>query len=282
MLFREVKENRTADAVVAQIEALILDGVLRPGDRLPAERELAKSFDVSRPTLRDALTDLETRGLVATRHGGGTFIADVIGEVFREPVAALIRNHPKAAADYLEFRREMDAVAAGMAAERATAADRALLSGIMAALEAAHAEKDFRREAELDVEFHKAVSECAHNSVLLHTLRACYRLLEEGVFYNRGLLYTHADSRDRLFAQHRAIYDAILAGDPAAAREAAAAHMTYVTAAVRDRQDQVARAEVAEMRLALAAGRLKTEPRRGRRPSIPAETAADHHERLTR
>lgn len=268
MVFREISSNRTADAVVAQVEALILDGVLRPGDRLPAERELAKSLDVSRPTLRDALTELEQRGLLATRHGEGTFVADIIGEVFREPVVALIRSHPKAASDYLDFRREMDAIAAGLAAERATEADRALLSRIMAALEAAHAEQDFRREAELDVEFHVAICECAHNTVLLHTLRACYRLLADGVFYNRALLYGHADSRDRLFAQHRAIFQAVQAGDAAGARAAAADHMRYVAEAVAERRAADARAEVAGLRLALAETRLDT-ARRGRRPAIP-------------
>ncbi|WP_075218068.1 FCD domain-containing protein [Mongoliimonas terrestris] len=271
MVFREVSHGRTADAVIAQIEGLILDGVLRAGDRLPAERELARNLDVSRPILRDALADLETRGLIVTRHGGGTVVADVTGEVFREPIVGLVRNHPKAAADFLEYRREIDAVAAGFAAERATASDKERLARIMQTLEAAHREKDFRWEAELDVEFHVAISESAHNTILLHTLRACYRLLTDGVFYNRGLLYGHADSRDRLFAQHLAIHDAVIAGDPEAARAAASAHMTYVAAAVREREDEGLRESIAEMRLELTAARLDG---RGRRPRRVPDLAA--------
>lgn len=267
MVFRAILSSRPADAIVTQVEALILEGVLRPGDRLPPERDLARALDVSRPTLRDALTDLESRGLIVSRHGGGTYVGDVIGEVFREPVAALIPRHPKAAADYLDFRREMDAVAAGWAAERATDADRALLSRIMEALSAAHAEEDFRREAELDVEFHMAICECGHNTVLLHTLRACYRLLADGVFYNRSLLYGHADCRDRLFAQHRAIHDAVVAGDPPAARAAAADHMRYVAEAVAARREADARAEVADRRLTVAEVRLDA-AEGGRRPAI--------------
>ena len=273
MIFRLVAHNRTADAVVGQIEDLILDGVLRPGDRLPGERELCKALDVSRPILREAIQALEQRGLLATRHGGGTFVADVIGEVFREPVVELIRSRPKAQADYLEFRRDMDAVAAGLAAERATDADRALISRIMAALETAHAEQDPEREAGLDVEFHMAISEAAHNVVLLQTLRACYRLLADGVFYNRGLLYSHAGSRDRLFAQHGAIHDAIMAGDAAAARAAAAAHLEYVAGAVAARQRDGERSEIAERRLALADTRIDARRGGGRRgPAIGADT----------
>ena len=129
---------RTADEVVQQIENLILEGVLRVADRLPAERELARQFDVSRPILRDALKTLEQRGLIVTRHGGGTYVADVIGEVFARPVMELIATHRKAAADYLEYRRAVEAIAAEFAARRATDDDRALLGEIMARMQAAH------------------------------------------------------------------------------------------------------------------------------------------------
>ena len=71
-IFSRIEHSRTADEAVQQIEALVLEGVLRVGDRLPGERELARQFDVSRPILRDALKDLEARGLITTRPGGGT------------------------------------------------------------------------------------------------------------------------------------------------------------------------------------------------------------------
>ena len=272
--FRQVSPGRAADGVTRQIEALILDGVLRPGDRLPGERELAERFGVSRPILAEALDGLAARGLIRARHGGGTYVADVIGEVFREPVIDLIRREPRGQADYLEYRREMDAVAAGLAAERATEADRALLRRLMQALDEAHAASDPAREAALDVEFHMAVSDCAHNVVLMHTARACYRLLADGVFYNRELLYGHEDCRDRLFAQHRAIAAAILAGDAPAARTAAAAHMVYVGEAVEERRRAAEREAVSAQRLALAADRLDlTRGRRGRAVGEPTRKA---------
>jgi GntR family transcriptional repressor for pyruvate dehydrogenase complex len=80
-IFARIEHSRTADEVVHQIEILVLEGILRVGDRLPGERELAKQFDVSRPILREALKVLESRGLLNTQHGGGTFVADVIGQV---------------------------------------------------------------------------------------------------------------------------------------------------------------------------------------------------------
>ena len=233
-IFSRIAHSRTADDVIGQVEMLILEGVVRPGDRLPGERELARQFDVSRPIVRDALKDLETRGLVTTRAGGGTHVADVIGEVFAQPVMDLIAQNRKAAADYLEYRREVEGVAAEFAARRATEDDLALLSGIMKRMEDANARGDFGEEVAIDVEFHNAVGECAHNIVLLHTLRSCYRLLADGVFLSRTLIYRTPASQEVLLGQHRAIYDAIAAGDPAAARQAARDHIDYVERAMND------------------------------------------------
>ncbi|WP_309083822.1 FCD domain-containing protein [Chelativorans sp.] len=227
-IYTKIEHARTADAVVRQIEGLILEGVLRDGDRLPGERELAARMEVSRPILRDALKVLEGRGLLVTRQGGGTQVANVVGEVFAEPMRALIARYPKATADYLEYRREIEAVAAEMAARRATEADKALLAGIVSRMEHAHSAADFDGEVAADVEFHNAVGECTHNFVFLHTLRSCYRLLAEGVFYSRAHIYDLPGTRDALLAQHKAIFAAIRDGDPAAARTAAVAHIAYV------------------------------------------------------
>jgi GntR family transcriptional repressor for pyruvate dehydrogenase complex len=227
-IFSRIEHSRTADEVVQQIESLILEGVLRTGDRLPGERELARQFDVSRPILRDALKALEGRGLLTTRPGGGTHVADVIGQLFTKPVTDLISTHRKAVTDYLEYRREIEAVAAEYAARRATPEDLALLDRIMARMDEAHRTGDFEDEAEIDVEFHHAVCECAHNMILLHTLRSCYRLLSEGVFQNRLLVFTVPGAREALLQQHHAIHAAIKDGDPAAARRAAMDHITYV------------------------------------------------------
>jgi GntR family transcriptional regulator, transcriptional repressor for pyruvate dehydrogenase complex len=233
-IFSRIEHVRTAQEVVQQIETLILEGVLSSGDRLPAERELARQFDVSRPILRDALKILEARGLLATRHGGGTHVADVTGEVFARPVMDLIASHPKAAADYLEYRRAIESTAAEFAARRITGDDRALLAGSMARMQAAHLDGDPAQEAAVDVEFHTAIGECAHNIILLHTLRSCYRLLSDGVFHNRLMIFSLPEAREVLLAQHTAIHDTVVAGDAVGARAAAAAHIDFVERAMAE------------------------------------------------
>ncbi|ADZ71903.1 FadR/GntR family transcriptional regulator [Polymorphum gilvum] len=248
-MFEKIRHMRTADAVVQQIEELILHGILRPGDRLPPERELVTLVDVSRPILRAALKTLEDRGLVVSRQGGGTFVADVIGTVFSEPIVDLIGRHGSAIEDYLDFRRDIEGIAAEHAAARMTAADREILTQIVADMDRAFSDDDYPSEARLDVDFHQAVGEAAHNIVLLHTLRACYRLLENGVFFNRTKLYSRPDARRCLLDQHREILDHLCAGDGAGARRAAEAHIDFVREALKASERSGFRDEVAELRL---------------------------------
>ena len=233
-LFARVSHNRTSDEVVRQIELLLLEGVLRDGDRLPGERELSRRLDVSRPILREALKELENRGLLVSQHGGGTYVADIIGQVFSRPVVDLIARHQRATEDYIEYRRELEGITAELAARRATEYDRQTLTRIMEAMRAAHAGGSFDAELETDVDLHNAIGEAAHNVVLLHTLRACYRLLAQGIFFHRHLVFTSEAARADLLVQHEAIYAAIMAGDGNAARNAAQAHMDYIAVAIRE------------------------------------------------
>lgn len=246
-IFSQINHARTADEVCAQIETLILEGVLRVGDKLPGERDLSEQLGISRPILREALKDLEARELLVTRHGGGTFVADVIGDVFSKTMLELIADHPKATSDYLEYRREVEAIAAAYAARRATDDDRALLTEIILRMEEAHKKEDFRDEAAIDVEFHQAICEAAHNLILLHTLRSCYRLLTNGTFFSRSLVYRAPGARTLLLKQHRAIYEAIMEADPEAAA-AAAAHMEFVEESKREAEKVGAWQTVSKLR----------------------------------
>ncbi|TIS75179.1 MAG: FCD domain-containing protein, partial [Mesorhizobium sp.] len=231
---------------------------------LPGERELARRFEVSRPILRAALKALEGRGLLTTRPGGGTHVADVIGQLFTKPVTDLISMHRKAATDYLEYRREIEAVAAEYAARRATSDDLALLDRIMARMDEAHRTGNFDDEAEIDVEFHHAICECAHNIILLHTLRSCYRLLSEGVFQNRLLVFNVPGAREALLSQHRAIYAAVKAGDPAAARQAAMDHITHVERTMAEAERSGDWQRVSRLRLMQRSEAGDSEPARKR------------------
>ncbi len=249
-VFRPIQHSRSAEEVAHQIEGLVLEGVLRVGDRLPGERELAIETGVSRPIVREAIKHLEDRGILESRHGGGTYVADVIGTVFSPQITALLASHSRATLDYLEYRREVEAIAARLAATRATQADRELLTETIARMEAAHEAADFEAEAKADIEFHSLIGEMAHNLVLLHTLRSCYKLLSEGIFQNRTRLYQTPDGRLKLLDQHRAIHDAIVAGDGPGAEAAARAHISHIIEATLELERRADRERVAGLRLA--------------------------------
>ena len=103
---------RAADVIMDQIERLILEGKVRPGQKLPSERSLAEEFDVSRPTVREAVQKLEARGLIQRRHGGGTFVAEHVGSTFIDPMMAMIQRSPDGTFDILELRFALESVAA--------------------------------------------------------------------------------------------------------------------------------------------------------------------------
>ena len=246
MPFQPVHPEKLSSAVVRQIELLILRGILRPGERLPAERELSEKLGVSRPSLREAVAELQARGLLAPRAGSGIYVADVLGSAFSPALIRLFAAHDEAVYDYLAFRRDMEGLAADRAARFGTETDLKVIGRAFAAMEAAHRRRDAQEESDLDAAFHMAIIEASHNVVMLHMMRSMYELLREGVFYNRARMFAQNTSRTELLDQHRAIDAALQARDPAAARAAIEAHLDYVEAAYTaqrksDRNEDIAR-----------------------------------------
>lgn len=221
-----VDAPRVADAVSERLERMILEGVLRPGDKLASERDLSLKLGVSRPTLREAMAQLARRGLLELRRDGAR-VAHYLAPL-SAPLAELFADNPRVSADYFEFRRTLEAQAARLAAARATDVDRSAIRAIVKRMKDAHRSVDPKAEAATDVELHLAIYEAAHNVVVLHVMRVLFELLRSDVFYNRDQLYRRGDARERLLEQHLAIAEAVLGGDVAAAGRAAEAHIGYV------------------------------------------------------
>lgn len=246
MPFTKIQSEKLSHAVVRQIEQLILRGILRPGERLPSERELSDRLGVSRPSLRDAVADLQERGLLIARANAGIYVADVLGSAFSPALIQLFSTHDEAVFDYVSFRRDMEGLAADRAARMGSDTDLKVVDTIFAKMEAAHAKRDPTDEANLDAQFHLSIIEASHNVVMLHIMRSMYDLLREGVFYNRQVMFKNRTTRDVLLDQHRAINTGLQARDPVAARAAVEAHLNYVSQSLTDqiradRNEQVAR-----------------------------------------
>jgi GntR family transcriptional regulator, transcriptional repressor for pyruvate dehydrogenase complex len=250
MPFEEIHSEKLSAAVVRQVEKLILRGILRPGERLPSERELSERMNVSRPSLRDAVAELQERGLLESRPGSGIFVAEVLGSAFSEALVALFASHEEAVFDYLAFRRDMEGLAAERAARLGSDTDLKVVAAIFAKMEAAHAKRDPGDEAELDAAFHMGIIEASHNVVMLHMMRSMYDLLKKGVFYNRRMMFRNKMTRSMLLDQHREINDALQARNPAAARAAVEKHLSFVEAALQDQLKAEKNEAVAKQRYA--------------------------------
>lgn len=250
MPFQKVTPEKLSAAVVRQMELLILRGILRPGERLPSERDLSEQMGVSRPSLRDAVAELEGRGLLVARPGAGIFVAEVLGSAFSPALVALFASHDEAVFDYIGFRRDMEGLAAERAAVLGSDTDLAVVASTFARMESAHQKRASAEEAQLDADFHMAIIEASHNVIMLHMMRSMYDLLRKGVFYNRQIMFKQRTTRAALLDQHRAIHAALQARDPAAARAAVEAHLDYVAAALQAQQKAERNEEIAQQRLA--------------------------------
>ncbi|MBJ2247896.1 FCD domain-containing protein [Pseudomonas haemolytica] len=252
MGFDQVRQRRLSDDIVEQLEGMILEGTLKSGERLPAERALAEQFGVSRPSLREAIQKLAAKGLLVSRQGGGNYVVDSLGSTFSDPLLHLLENNPEAQRDLLEFRQTLEASCAYYAALRATEVDRERLTAAFEALQDCYAQADEVSRVEegaADARFHLAIAEASHNAVLLHTIRGLFDLLKRNVVTNIGGMYQQrTETRDMLISQHRDLYLAIIEGRAEQAREVSTRHLLYVQEVLEEVRQEVQRVARAERR----------------------------------
>jgi GntR family transcriptional repressor for pyruvate dehydrogenase complex len=225
---------RLADTVAAELEKRILEGSLKPGDRLAAERNLALDLGVSRPSLREAIQKLVSKGLLSTRHGGGTVVTDRLEAHFADPWQDLIKGHPLLHRDLLEFRQMLESEAAQLAADRATDIDIKTLDAVYAKLEQVYAGDDLSACIDADVEFHQVVAEAAHNVLIAHLSASLMRVIHGHVSENLEHLRARPQRWDQLQSQHRAIWQAIRENKPQQAAQAARDHIEFVRQSMDD------------------------------------------------
>ena len=249
MPFEKILPEKVSHAIVRQIELLILRGILHPGERLPSERELSERFGVSRPSVRDAVADLQKAGLLVSKANAGIFVAEVLGSAFSPALTRLFSAHSEAVFDYLDFRRDMEGLAAERAARLGSDTDLACVDQVFARMEAAHQKRNPADESRLDADFHLSIIEASHNVVMLHMLRSMYELLREGVFYNRQIMFQQRATRTMLLDQHRAINSALQAREPAEARAAVETHIDFVRNALTDHLNSEKNEQIARQRL---------------------------------
>src|SRR5919204_2857779 len=172
-----IKSTRIYEEIVRQVKAMIADGKLKGGDRLPPERDLAEKFVVSRTSVREALRALESLGLVEIRPGEGTFVREVSVESLIEPLALVMLSQREALGELFEARRVLEPSIAGLAAIRATRDDLSEMTRILdeQAREIAAGRTGFAQDAQ----FHNAIGAAAHNRAITRIAHAIMDLLTQ-------------------------------------------------------------------------------------------------------
>ncbi|WP_028294129.1 GntR family transcriptional regulator [Oceanobacter kriegii] len=226
---QKIRSQKISDIIAEQLESMIIEGSLEPGQKMPTERALAERFEVSRPSIREALNKLDAKGLVTRRQGGGTFVADSIGMSMSDPLLGLLESHPEFNYDLLEYRHALEEIAAHYAAVRATESDHELIERrYQEWLDGHNARLGAEQEAELDWRFHLSIAEASHNAVLLHSMRALLSLFKQTIATNLTYLYTEEARRDEIRRQHEAMKDAVIQRDTEKSRQAVNNHLAFV------------------------------------------------------
>jgi GntR family transcriptional repressor for pyruvate dehydrogenase complex len=221
--FKPLVRRTYAADVIRTIKDMILDGRLRPGQRLPPERAVSEALGVSRPTVREAIRSLQAMNILESRHGSGTYVASLSVEELLGPLQFVLALAEGGLAHLFEVRLLLEPGAAALAAERAGTHDVAALRECIAR---AQVEDAVSAETllELDTELHERIVRAAGNPLLEHLLAAISALGRQSRAYTARL----PGVLDRTIAEHEAIVDAIAAGDAAAARAAMEAHIARV------------------------------------------------------
>lgn len=259
---------KVASQIVEKLLDLIQTRQLKTGDRLPAERQLCELLNVSRPSLREAIQQLNSIGVTFSRMGAGTFVKDqqkalqlhatlrtgesLNDQLMIETLRPLLDTDPLYRLDVQEARVVLEGGTAWYAAQRATKDDIDKIRYYYDELSSSQAHGDTAQAAAADANFHLAIAEASHNVVLLQMMKNVFHLLQHNVVLARRKIYTKTYGFDTLHAQHLAVLDAINRREPETAKAAVCEHIDFVV-------QQVGQIDAFEARLQRVA-RLPVEP----------------------
>jgi len=222
-MYKVVTTSRLYEQIVQQIEESILKGALKPGDQLPAERDFARQFGVSRTAVREAVKALREKGLVEAYPGRGTFVTSGTPPSVRQSLGRMMRaDQPEGTAQLVEVREILEPEIAGLAASRA---DEEAIATMREAVEVMdNAKDDPEGFIEADLDFHLALAEAAANPLILSLIDSIVAVLRD----QRMTIFKVDGGPERGQYHHKRILEAIEHRDPRGARDAMRAHLKQV------------------------------------------------------
>ena len=225
-VFKPIRPKKISEEIVSQIKLLIADGQLKPGERVPSERELATLLGVSRPSVREAIMVLEAMGLVDSRQGGGTYVRSLTETALADPLSSMVEKNPKMLHALAEVRMGLETWSAYLAAQRATEEEVVHMGQLIDEMERQASSGGW--DAEVDTRFHYAITTATHNTIQLHVLNTIHGLFHTTVMVALTEFYRKEGYIDLLLQHHRSILQKIAARDPEGARQAMTEHLELV------------------------------------------------------
>jgi len=222
-VYKVVRTSRLYEQIVQQIEESVLNGSLKPGDQLPAERDLAQRLGVSRTAVREAVKTLREKGLVEAYSGRGTFVTDGTSQAARQSFDLMVKIGQQEGSPHLaELRLILEPGIAAMAAERVKDEDLTAMRDAVAVME--RSQKDPEAYIEADLDFHLALAEAVANPLILSLIDSIVGLLRE----QRLKIFNVEGGPQRGQFHHKRILEAMERRDPEMARGAMRAHLEQV------------------------------------------------------
>ena len=242
---------KVSDKVVQSLRILIEHNNMQVGDRLPAERKLCEQLSVSRSSLREAIQQLTSMGILQSRGGAGTFLQQLSSNWSQhqivQPLSHLIDQDPAYRFDVQEARIVLEGGTAWYAAQRATPEDLLNIRRCYEQISHSQGLGNDDQAAQADAKFHLAIAEASHNLVLIQMMRSLFDLLQFNVVLGRRKVYSEPRRFDQLHLQHHQVMAAIERRDPEAARKAVCGHIEFVIQQVRSLDEEDARRQRASL-----------------------------------
>ncbi len=230
-MFSPIKSEKIYQQINKQIQDLILSGELKNGDKLPGERQLAETFNVSRTSIRESIRSLEIMGLIESRPGEGNFIKDSDSTIMLEPLSIMFKLNNGTFNDILEIRIILEVEAAGLAAQRISSEDLEKLKSLIKELEYS---KNEEHSVEIDKEIHYLIAHATGNFLIITVLDAISSLMTNFITDARKIIVKNINEQGRLLKIHKDVVEAICNKDVKETKNAMQRHFDSVIESIEN------------------------------------------------
>ena len=229
----QIKKKKLYEEVILGIEEMLRSNNMQAGDRLQSEKELALYFGVSKTAVREALSALQTAGLIEVKHGSGIYVRNV-NEKLANPLMMKLLTDRENLLGILELRKGLETEGVFLAAQRASATDVANIKVCLLTM----ADEVERNEnaSQGDMQFHSALIKATHNSAYSNVFDTIATVFHEGMHACHEYFLLHPGPRMAVLEEHRLIYDAIKKRQPEKARELMRVHLENIENILRNLQ----------------------------------------------